>query len=392
MYNHSSADLNSQLAGAQWFDSGSGFLTDLQPLKNTAKADTRPFSTPACCIHSGNNMIELSGLTKSYAGHIALQNIRLFIQEGEIFGIIGKSGAGKSTLLRCINLLEHPDQGDVIVDGENITTFTGQPLRRARHKMAMIFQQFNLLDSKTVYDNIALPMRIQGIDELAIKTKIDELLPLVELTDKIHAYPAQLSGGQKQRVAIARALSCSPKILLCDEATSALDPETTDAILTLLKKINALYGITMVLITHEMDVVKRICHRLAVMESGQIVETTAIANVFRNKNSLARSMLYAQLSPELPLCLSSQLTKETNNRPMVRVFFEGEGATVPFISQTSRDLHLDINILLANIDRFDTVTCGVLVAELAADPPLLTQFINRCETFGLTVEVLGYVV
>lgn len=336
-------------------------------------------------------MIELSGLTKSFADHVVLDDINLFIQEGEIFGIIGKSGAGKSTLLRCINLLERPDCGDVVVDNENITQLPPHELRNARHKMAMIFQQFNLLNAKTVYENIALPMRIQGMDETSIQNKIDELLPLVELSDKKHAFPAQLSGGQKQRVAIARALSCSPKILLCDEATSALDPETTDAILALLKKINAMYGITIVLITHEMNVVKRTCHRLAVMEAGKIIETTAIANVFSNKDSLARSLLYAELSPELPLCLSTQLSSVQTNQPMVRVFFEGQGATVPFISQTSRELHLDINILLANIDRFDTVTCGVLVAQLTADAALLKAFINRCESSGLTVEILGYV-
>ena len=199
-------------------------------------------------------MIELHGLTKSYTATIALSDVNLFVQEGEIFGIIGKSGAGKSTLLRSINLLEHPDSGEVIVDNEIISSLSPKKLRKARHKMAMIFQDFNLPNSKTVYDNIALPMRIQGLDEDSIKNKITELLTLVELSDKIGAYPAELSGGQKQRVAIARALSCSPKILLCDEATSALDPDTTKAILELLKKINSLYGITILLITHEMEV------------------------------------------------------------------------------------------------------------------------------------------
>lgn len=336
-------------------------------------------------------MIELTGLTKSFDNHVALHDVDLFVQEGEIFGIIGKSGAGKSTLLRCINLLERPDCGDVLVDGENITSLSARDLRRARHKTAMIFQHFNLLNALTVYDNIALPMRIQGIDEKAIDTKINELLPIVELSDKTHAYPAQLSGGQKQRVAIARALSCSPKILLCDEATSALDPETTDAILVLLKKINTLYGITIVLITHEMGVVKRICHRLAVMEGGRLIETTALANVFSRKDSVARNLLYAQLSPQLPPCLNSRLSDKPNDKPLLRLFFEGEEATVPFISQTSRELHLDINILLANIDRFDTVTCGVLVVELTANQTLLQAFISRCEQFSLSVEILGYV-
>ncbi|CEG57375.1 methionine ABC transporter ATP-binding protein [Legionella fallonii] len=336
-------------------------------------------------------MIELNGLTKSFSGKAAVKNVNLFIQEGEIFGIIGKSGAGKSTLLRCINLLERPDEGEVIVDGQDLIQLSRKDLSLARHKIAMIFQHFNLLNSKSVYDNIALPMRIQGIDEDSIKQKIDELLPLVELTDKKEAYPSQLSGGQKQRVAIARALSCSPKILLCDEATSALDPETTEAILALLKKINALYGITIVLITHEMDVVKKICKRLSVMENGVLVETIALANVFSKPDSLARGMLYAQLSPELPSCLTSRLADYVTMKPLLRLFFQGEEATVPFISQTSRDLNVDINILLANIDRYDGVTCGVVVIELTAHQLLLEAFLERCKQAGLTVEILGYV-
>lgn len=336
-------------------------------------------------------MIELIDLKKSFADHLALQNIRLFIQEGEIFGIIGRSGAGKSTLLRTMNLLERPDEGQVIIDHENITTLPQKKLCRARHKIAMIFQHFNLLNSKTVYDNIALPMRIQGIDEHHIQQKISELLPLVELEEKKFAYPSQLSGGQKQRVAIARALSCSPKILLCDEATSALDPETTESILMLLRQINQQYGLTIVLITHEMNVVKRVCHRLAVMEQGQIQEITALSDAFRRPDSIARNLLFTQLSPKLPECLQQQLSDVANERPLVRLFFEGENATVPFISQTSRDLQLDINILLANIDRFDDLTCGVLIVELNANAELLQIFIQRCQNAGLFIEVLGYV-
>ena len=336
-------------------------------------------------------MIEISGLTKFFDNRPVLNYINLFIQEGEIFGIIGKSGAGKSTLLRCINLLERPDSGDINIDGANINMLTPKDLRRARHKIAMIFQDFNLLSTRTVYDNIALPMRIQGIDEASISQKVQELLPLVELKDKIYAYPAELSGGQKQRVAIARALSCAPKILLCDEATSALDPETTDAILALLKKINALYGITIVIITHDMEVVKRICHRLAVLKSGNIIETIALSSVFAHKNSVARNLLYKQLSPQLPPYLRSNLSTLANSKPLLRLFFEGASATIPFISQTSRDLHLDINILLANIDSFDGLTCGVLIVELVADAKLLAAFIKRCNQFNLDVEILGYI-
>ena len=336
-------------------------------------------------------MIELRDLNKSYGDHCALKNVSLVIQEGEIFGIIGRSGAGKSTLLRCVNALERPDTGQVYVDQEDISQLHGAALRKTRHKTAMVFQQFNLLRTETVYNNIALPMRIQGLTADVIEAKIHELLPLVELSDKMHAYPDQLSGGQKQRVAIARALSCSPKILLCDEATSALDPETTNAILNLLQKINQLYGITIMLITHEMDVIKQICHRVAIMEAGKIIECSDLASIFTNKTSLARKMLYTQLSPKLPACLQPDLTSNPTDRPLLRLFFEGETATGPFISQISRELHLDINILLANIDRFNGVTCGVLIVELHADVHHLQPFIERCRLANLTVEVLGYV-
>lgn len=336
-------------------------------------------------------MIELNGLSKSYGEVPALQNIDLFIQEGEIFGIIGKSGAGKSTLIRTINLLERPDKGEVIVDNQILTDLNNAKLRQARHKIGMIFQHFNLLNSQTVYDNIALPMRIQGIAEPDIESKIQELLELVNLTDKRNASPIQLSGGQKQRVAIARALSCSPKILLCDEATSALDPESTESILMLLKKINEVYGLTIVLITHEMEVIKRICHRLSVMENGQLIETNSLRSIFKNPTSQARAMLYAQLSPQLPPCLSSNLSSIPNHRPILQLLFQGPSATVPFISQTSRELNIDINILLANIDRVEGFTCGVLIVELNAEPTGQQQFIERCQAAHLTVEILGYV-
>jgi D-methionine transport system ATP-binding protein len=336
-------------------------------------------------------MIELSGVTKVFAGKPVVKDIDLFIQEGEIFGIIGKSGAGKSTLLRCMNLLERPETGAVMIHGHDLLQLSPQALRYQRHQIMMIFQQFNLLRSKTVYDNIALPLRIQGIDEESIAHKIAELLDLVELNDKKLAYPEQLSGGQKQRVAIARALSVSPKILLCDEATSALDPETTRSILNLLKKINALYGITIVMITHEMDVVKRICHRLALMEDGHLVEVTSLANALLQKDSPAGKILYQELMPELPSYLKNQLLNYVTDRPLLRLLFQGDEASQPFISQISRELHLDLSILMANIDRFEQITCGALIVELNAHPMLLDTFIERCSAANIGVEILGYV-
>lgn len=336
-------------------------------------------------------MIELNQISKTFGDTKALSDINLFIQEGEIFGIIGKSGAGKSTLLRIINLLERPDSGDVTVDNVLISHAGEQALLQARHKIAMIFQQFNLLNSKTVFENIVLPLKIQKIPLMDIDEKIDELLSLVGLSDKKYAYPTALSGGEKQRVAIARALIVNPKVLLCDEATSALDPYNTEAILTLLKKVNQMYGITIVLITHDMSVVKQICHRLAVIERGCLIEVDSLSGVIGRKHSVARGLLFAKLMPKLPECLSSRLTQTVNHKPLLRLVFQGNAATVPFISQTSRELVMDINILLANMDRVDDITCGVLVVELDADPERLQMFISRCQQVGLTVEILGYV-
>jgi D-methionine transport system ATP-binding protein len=336
-------------------------------------------------------MITLKGLTKAYQGRPVLRGINLSIQAGEIFGIIGKSGAGKSTLLRCINLLECPDSGEVWVDQRNLLTLSPHDLHAARHQIGMIFQHFNLLEEKTVFENIALPMRIQGLDKATIQHKVPELLELIDLTHKQHAYPAQLSGGEKQRVAIARALSCSPKVLLCDEATSALDPETTASILALMKKINQLYGITLVLITHEMEVIKDICHQVAVIEDGLLIENMPLRDVFTHKDSIARRLLYAQLSPKLPIYLTERLTSVANHRPLLRLFFEGQAATGPFISQASRLLNLDMTILLANLDCIESITCGVLIIELHADTELLHAFLTHCQHNNLTVETLGYV-
>jgi len=340
-------------------------------------------------------MIKFKELSKIYPGGFqALNAIDLTINSGEIFGIIGKSGAGKSTLLRCINLLETPSSGEIRVDGENLTTLSHQELRLARFKSAMIFQHFNLLANKTVAQNIALAMQIQRQDTETIDKKIDELLELVELSDKKNHYPAELSGGQKQRVAIARALSCSPQILLCDEATSALDPNTTHAILNLLKKINRSMGITIVLITHEMEVIKQICHRVAVMEQGEIVETLNTEDIF-NQTSIgaAKSLLSAQITPRLPDYLAESLltTPADNSVPIARLFFYQNSASTPLISRMSRQLGLDINILQANIDAIGQTTFGVLIVELLGDKQQLPQFFTHCQQQNVTVEILGYV-
>lgn len=234
-------------------------------------------------------MIEIKKLYKIYKTKQsevhALNGASLKINSGDIFGIIGFSGAGKSTLIRCINLLEEPDLGDVIINGQSILLLNKRELRAKREKIGMIFQNFNLLDSRTVFGNIAFPLEIAGHKKDYIEKRVIELLKIVELEDKINSYPSQLSGGQKQRVGIARALANSPEILLCDEATSALDPKTTYSILELLRSINEKFGITVVLITHELDVISHICNNMAVIENGEIVESGTIEDVFQNPKS-----------------------------------------------------------------------------------------------------------
>ncbi len=336
-------------------------------------------------------MIKLTALNKHYGNHHALCDINVSIEAGEIFGIIGKSGAGKSTLLRCINLLERPDTGTISVNGQNLSALSPADLRTARHQIGMIFQQFNLLQAKTVYENIAFPLRIQNMPEKNITSRVSELLDLVGLTHKAAAYPHALSGGQKQRVAIARALACAPRILLCDEATSALDPETTVSILALLKKINQTYGITIVLITHEMDVVKQLAHRVALMEAGRITDIVALDTLFSLPMTKPKRRLCEQLSPELPTALQASLSSTANNKPLLRIFFQGKAVSGPIMSQISQKLKINVSILLANIDHIDGVTCGVAVIELEADTTQLNAFIQYCESFNLVVETLGYV-
>lgn len=248
-------------------------------------------------------MIEFIDLYKSYQTNKvqfqALQNINFQIQSGEIFGIVGKSGAGKSTLLRCINLLEKPTTGQVLVDGEDLSTLSEKELRAQRRKIGMIFQNFNLLSHSTVYQNIALPLQVAGVKKAEIEARVENLLEMVELSDKRNHYPDQLSGGQKQRVAIARALANDPSILLCDEATSALDSETTLSILNLLKKINQKYNVTIVLITHQIEVVRAICKRVAILSQGAVVELTQKEEFFhRPKSPEARALVFSHAYSE----------------------------------------------------------------------------------------------
>ena len=343
-------------------------------------------------------MIELAHLTKSYSvsnqAILALQDINLKMNVGEIFGVIGPSGAGKSTLIRCVNLLERPDSGQVIVDGQELTALSPEELRLARRKIGMIFQHFNLLSSRTVYDNIALPLELSGQKKKSLHATIMSLLELTGLIDKTNYYPSQLSGGQKQRVAIARALANQPKVLLSDEATSSLDPETTHSILQLLKDINKNLGLTILLITHEMEVVKEICHRLAIIEKGQITEESEIIAFFSNpKSETAKRFIRNKLMHHLPKSLQNRLLNQPTSHanPLLRISFIGKAAHEPIIAHLSQRFLLEPNILQARIEEIHDQPVGVMIVEVTGDTQQLQAGIDYFTAKGVLFEVIGYV-
>ncbi|MFC7929639.1 methionine ABC transporter ATP-binding protein [Streptomyces cinereoruber] len=332
-------------------------------------------------------MITTSGLTKVYESRgrqvTALDGVDLHVREGEVFGVIGQSGAGKSSLIRCVNLLERPTSGTVTVDGVDLTALAGKgrragkDLRRARSSIGMVFQHFNLLSSRTVKDNIELPLEILGISGAERSRRALELLDLVGLADKAKAYPAQLSGGQKQRVGIARALAGKPKVLLSDEATSALDPETTRSILQLLRDLNQQLGLTVLLITHEMDVVKTICDSAALMQHGRVVESGTVGELLATPGSqLAAELFPVGGAPTGP------------DRTVVDVTFHGEAATQPVISQLSRTYNIDISILGAAMDTVGGRQIGRMRIELPGRYEENVVPVGFLREQGLQVEVV----
>ncbi|MEZ9681790.1 methionine ABC transporter ATP-binding protein MetN [Vibrio splendidus] len=324
----------------------------------------------------------------------ALIDINLHIPQGQIFGVIGSSGAGKSTLIRCVNMLEAPTSGEVIVDGIDLTKLSKSELSEARRNIGMIFQHFNLLSSRTVFNNVALPLELAGRDKAAIEAKVSELLDLVGLSDKRDTYPANLSGGQKQRVAIARALASDPKVLLCDEATSALDPATTQSILELLREINRKLSITILLITHEMDVVKSICHEVAIIGDGELVEKGTVGEIFAHpKTELAHQFIRSTLDLTIPEDYQARLqdTRVNSSYPLVRLEFTGATVDAPLMTQIARKFNIDVSILSSDLDYAGGVKFGMMVAELfgnEADDNAAIQFLRDN---NVKVEVLGYV-
>lgn len=343
-------------------------------------------------------MITLENVTKVYGNKTqvkALNGISLSVKAGEIFGIIGKSGAGKSTLVRCINMLERPTSGKVIIDERDMTTLSDSRLRRERKSIGMIFQHFNLLSSRTVFDNIAFPLELTDTPKEIIRNKVEGLLELVGLSDRKSNYPSQLSGGQKQRVGIARALASDPKILLCDEATSALDPQTTTAILALLQDINKRLGITIIIITHEMAVVKDICDRVAVIEGGYIKECGRVVDIFTNPQSeTMQEFVKSIINTEMPRGITRLgITNEPKEGSdmLVRVRFKGNITTKPLMAQVIRHSTADLSVLYGNIDYIQDEPFGYLIFSIIGDMESQIRAFNYIESLPVESEVLGYV-
>ena len=344
-------------------------------------------------------MIKLSHIEKVYdspSGLVkALKDISLHIKEGEIYGIIGLSGAGKSTLVRCINLLERPTSGEVIVDGKDMMALSNSELREARKDIGMIFQHFNLLSSATVFDNIAFPLTLANTPKEKITAKVTELLELVGLADKADKYPSQLSGGQKQRVGIARALASEPKVLLCDEATSALDPQTTKAILELIKDINEKLKLTVVVITHEMQVIKDICDKVAVIDKGVIAEKGRVLDVFTNpQQPITKEFISVLLSNDLPVGFREREVKAEpfpDSLLLIRLTFIGESANEPVISKLIKNFDLEVGILFGSLDDIKDVPFGRLIISLDGSQEEIDKAMSYVEKQELKVEVIGYV-
>ena len=346
-------------------------------------------------------MIKLDHITQTYKTpegreFKALDDVSIEIRPGEIFGIIGRSGAGKSTLVRCINLLNRPSEGTVTVDGKNLTELSEDELRESRRSIGMIFQHFNLLSSRTVYDNVALPRELVGTPKNVIREKVEPLLKLVGLTEHAHKYPSQLSGGQKQRVGIARALTNDPKVLLSDEATSALDPETTVATLALLKRINKELGLTIVMITHEMQVVKQICERVVVMNYGKIVEQGKVVDIFMSpQHETTKALIGNVMARDMPASILDRFRKARENHPnsdavyLLRLAFSGNEVTRPVISECSRRFNLDFNILRGTVDDVQGQTLGSLTVLIEAESSVFIEAVNFLRENGVVVEEIN---
>ncbi|AWN48926.1 methionine ABC transporter ATP-binding protein [Methylobacterium terrae] len=352
-------------------------------------------------IDASEALVRLEGVAKTYtarrgAGAVtALEDINLTVPRGRVLGVIGRSGAGKSTLIRLVNGLERPSRGRVIVGGAEISRLPESALRAERRGIGMIFQHFNLLSARTAAGNVALPLEVAGYDKAAIRTRVAELLDLVGLTAQADRYPAELSGGQKQRVGIARALATNPKVLLSDEATSALDPETTRSILDLLGRINRELGLTILLITHEMAVIRAIAHEVAVLDNGRIAESGDVFEVFtRPQAAITRTFLDEETGRTLPPALAARLTPGPatageGKQAVLRITFRGPHATDPVLAQLTRDAGIPAGILSGTVDEIAGRPFGTLVVGIPSEPETVRRARDFLAARGLDVELLG---
>ncbi|MBQ9264159.1 MAG: ATP-binding cassette domain-containing protein [Clostridia bacterium] len=334
-------------------------------------------------LSESSPLIEVKNLRKVYqvpGGEVvALDGINLSIERGQIYGIIGMSGAGKSTLIRCMNRLDTPTDGQILIDGQNILAMNEKQLMATRRKVSMIFQQFNLLMQKTVARNVRYPLEIAGVPKAKANARVKELLQIVQLEDKADAYPIMLSGGQRQRVAIARALASDPEVLLCDEATSALDPMTTQSILALLQDINQKLGITVVLITHEMAVIRQICSRVAILDGGKIAEEGTVDDVFVHTRSAAGKRLFG-------IVPTKQDETEMAEVPALRIVFDEGRESQPIIAGLVKECGVAVNILSADIKRINGKSYGQMLIEMPQDDAVKKQVIQYLTGQGLTVK------
>lgn len=338
-------------------------------------------------------MIQLTKVKKQYGkdenGIVAVDDVSLAIAEGEIFGIIGYSGAGKSTLIRMLNGLEQPTAGEITVGNLKMSSIKGEKLRQARQKVSMIFQHFNLLWSRTVKENIAFPLEISGVPKKEREQKVLELIELVGLKGRENAYPSELSGGQKQRVGIARALANDPEVLLCDEATSALDPETTDAILDLLTGINERLGLTIVLITHEMHVIRKICHRVAVMEAGKVVEIGDVLDVFQSPKEPITQRFVSQITESSAAKEAiKHIKEEFATGKLIRLTFVGDRTEQPVLAALIRKFDVDVNIVQGNISYTKGGAYGTLILQLVGADALIAEAIRYLNEQDVRTEVV----
>ncbi|SES09911.1 methionine ABC transporter ATP-binding protein [Psychrobacillus sp. OK032] len=322
----------------------------------------------------------------------ALEDVELTVNKGDIFGVIGFSGAGKSTLIRTVNLLETPTSGEVLIEGKNLQKISKKELREEKKNIGMIFQHFNLLNSKTVFENVAMPLLLSKHTKKEVDQRVLEVLQFVGLEDKIKSYPDQLSGGQKQRVGIARALVTNPSILLCDEATSALDPQTTKSILQLLRRVNEEYKITILIITHEMEVIKEICNRIAVMENGRVIESGNILDVFSNpQTETARNFVSSVVHDEIPQSVYRLMEIHNGRSHILKIDFVGVSSGQPIISQVAKKFKVDVNILFGNITELQSIPFGNLIVELVGDSSEVQKAIDFIQSDTVNVkEVIGH--